>query len=89
MGRDGHHRCRTRAIALIREKPLAISGEVILFQEHYFPVRVSTTEVSLDQLTDLERDVYRAHRWWSLEELDSTSEAVSPEELADVIRSQL
>lgn len=74
---------------LTREKPLTVSGKAILFQERYFSVRVAPSTISLDGLAELERDVYRAHRWWSLDELDATSEAVFPEGLADVIRSNL
>jgi 8-oxo-dGTP diphosphatase len=69
------------------EKSLMTSNGEVLFRQRYFPVRVTATMVSLDAHTDLERRVYRDHRWWRLDELETTVEAVFPDGLAVIVRS--
>lgn len=58
--------------------------------EHYFLVRVTEhsagnradVAISTDGFTDLERETVLDHRWWTVEELQETSETIYPVELA-------
>ena len=72
---------------LEREKALAVEGEVVLFRERYFLARAASCAIRLDGHTELERRVYREHRWWNVAELAATEEVVFPEGLADLVRS--
>ena len=67
----------------LREQVLRFPfGELMLFHERFFPVRVEGVEVSIDGLHGIEADAYAAHRWWTLDELRSTDEVVFPERFA-------
>jgi 8-oxo-dGTP pyrophosphatase MutT (NUDIX family) len=52
----------------------------------YFALRTETFEPSTDTLTDLEREIHAACRWWPADELESTDELVIPSGLAGVVR---
>jgi 8-oxo-dGTP pyrophosphatase MutT (NUDIX family) len=60
-------------------------GEYVNAEEHFFLVRVSDRSLSRDHWTTVEREVIAEHRWWSVEELRSTSEAVFPETLVSIL----
>ncbi len=61
-----------------RERELYIRGEKVLSHERYFLTDINTNEVSLDNLSREERQVYRDHRWWSLEEMRRSNETFLP-----------
>lgn len=67
------------------DNPLLIRGQPVLFRQRSFVVRVPTSVVSLAGLSDYERETLRAHRWWTLAELESTTESVYPEGLVEVV----
>ena len=46
--------------------------------ERFFLVRTATTDLDASNWTDVEKDVMRAHRWWTVSELLSTAETVFP-----------
>jgi 8-oxo-dGTP pyrophosphatase MutT (NUDIX family) len=52
----------------------------------YFALRTETFEPSTDALTDLEREIHAAYRWWHPDELERTDELVIPNGLAGVVR---
>ncbi len=58
-------------------------GEEVLSDERLFLVRVpaSAPALSRDGWTSLERQVMRAHRWWTRDELLTTGETVFPDDL--------
>ena len=63
-------------------------GTPIRQEEHYFLLRIALGEVALGYEV---REAHRhegilATRWWSLEDLDTTSEQVFPEDLAQRLR---
>jgi 8-oxo-dGTP pyrophosphatase MutT (NUDIX family) len=66
---------------LERDKLLRHNGRDVIFRERYFRVRASTDAVLLDGLSDLERSVYREHRWWPRDELVASGERFFPEDL--------
>ena len=62
-------------------------GEHVIAEERFFPVRVAGRTLSRAHWTPLEKEVMADHRWWSVEELRSTSEVVFPENLASLLAS--
>ena len=65
-----------------RRKTLVLSDERVRFDERHFLVRVSGFELSGENPDELEREMILRHRWWSLEELKSSSQTIYPENLA-------
>lgn len=60
----------------------------IRFRIRFYLARVSG-DVSLDGLDAIERSVYRDHRWWTIDELDATTEAIYPTHIAALLRTTL
>jgi 8-oxo-dGTP diphosphatase len=58
----------------------------VLLQHRYYLVRVPTGDVSLDGFQAIEQAAYRSHRWWTLPDLETTTEMVFPETLAEMVR---
>ena len=77
--------CALGPCLMEREKLLLVAGAEVLVQEQYFLTRVAETEISLAGFTELEQQVYRDHRWWTLAELEQTTETFFPEELTAVL----
>jgi ADP-ribose pyrophosphatase YjhB (NUDIX family) len=69
---------------LLRER-----DDDILFQTSFFVARTELIDISLAGMNAQEHDAHREHRWWSLDELDHTAEAVFPEDLADILRGAI
>ena len=63
-------------------------GTPIRQEEHYFLLRIAPWEMVLGhELREAHRhEGILATRWWSLEDIDSTSEQVFPEDLAQRLR---
>jgi 8-oxo-dGTP pyrophosphatase MutT (NUDIX family) len=68
-----------------REKVLHFPDGPLLFHERYYVVRAPSAAVRIENMEGGERRVYREHRWWSLEELRTIGETVSPEGFADLL----
>lgn len=62
-------------------------GESVMAEERFFLVRVTAPSVSRDHWTPIEKEVITDYRWWSVEELTSTSEVVYPERLVAILAS--
>jgi 8-oxo-dGTP diphosphatase len=62
-----------------------LDGEYVLAQERFFLIRATAQTISRDHWTPLETEVMVDHRWWSVEELTSTSEVVYPETLVTIL----
>ena len=62
-------------------------GEYVMAEECFFLVRVTDRSLSRDRWTPMEIEAMTDHRWWSVEELTSTSEAVFPETLVAILAS--
>jgi 8-oxo-dGTP pyrophosphatase MutT (NUDIX family) len=58
------------------------------YRQHqsYYVLRVSSWDVPVADLPPDEEHYIHEHRWWSLAELDATTELVYPPELADTLR---
>jgi 8-oxo-dGTP pyrophosphatase MutT (NUDIX family) len=63
------------------------NGENVIAEERFFLVRVADQSLSRDHWTPMEIAVMADHRWWSVEELTSTSEAMFPETLVTILAS--
>jgi 8-oxo-dGTP pyrophosphatase MutT (NUDIX family) len=58
--------------------------------DHYFAGRVGAESRPLGSVAAMhESDGIRGHRWWTLDELDATTEDVYPPGLADLVRRLL
>ena len=62
-------------------------GEYVMAEEHFFLVRVAGQSLSRDHWSPIEIEVITDHRWWSIEELTSTTEVVFPETLVAILAS--
>jgi 8-oxo-dGTP diphosphatase len=62
-------------------------GEYVMAEERFFLVRVTEQSLSRDNWTHIENEVMTDHRWWSVEELTSSVEAVFPETLVAILGS--
>ena len=54
--------------------------------EDYYVLRVGKVQVSLANLDDIERGTVTGYRWWSRQELATTTEAFFPAELPELLR---
>ena len=55
-------------------------------EEEYFLFRVSSCEVSLDGMDDVEKQTVTGYRWLSAPELESLAEPFGPPELPRLLR---
>lgn len=58
-------------------------------REMWFFSRVPNFEVDTTGFTELENEVIREHRWWSLKELEKTDDVLTPRSLAPLLRGIL
>lgn len=68
-----------------RETEFLFDGQFIHQHEEYFYVVVPTFVVSAAEWTDLEKRYLIESRWWSLDELERTTETVYPVELGQLL----
>jgi 8-oxo-dGTP pyrophosphatase MutT (NUDIX family) len=64
-------------------------GDIFHAHTRYYVGRVNSAAVSLANLSDQEREVHRAFRWWSLAELQATAETIVPLGLPDLLADLL
>ncbi|MBB5631824.1 8-oxo-dGTP pyrophosphatase MutT (NUDIX family) [Cryobacterium mesophilum] len=57
--------------------------------EQFFVARVNEFVIDPHGWTDLEKRSMLESRWWSLDELESTTETINPEALAELVRVQI
>lgn len=62
-------------------------GEKVLAVERYFVVRVDSDQLSRDGWTADEARVMTEHKWWSVAELQETTETVWPERLIEMLNN--
>jgi TDG/mug DNA glycosylase family protein len=70
-----------------REHVLPLGHRIVRQHERFYLVRVERHEVAPE--IDLFAENVRGHRWWTLNELETTPERVSPRGLATHVRSLL
>ena len=58
-------------------------------RETWFFARVPTFDIDTPGFTDQERKILQEHRWWTLSELEITTEVLTPRDLAQLLRGLL
>jgi len=76
-------------IARLTPQFVTVEGEPVQADERYFLVRIDHPVIDTCRHTALEQQVMTSHRWFTLTELADWPEAVFPQELAAIIRSQI
>lgn len=72
-------------IVWIRELVLPVEGEPRRLIEHYFLARAPHETLTSDNWTELERQVVKAARWWTPQEIAASEETIFPEGLGDML----
>ena len=67
--------------------PFTFRGRRIVQDEWYLAASVPTAHVGTGRHGDGERRAVEAHRWWSLDELAASGEAVFPPGLDELVRA--
>ena len=79
-----------RADHFFRSGAPALPGEAAADLVHqfetFFLARVDSDAVSTEGFDSFEADITLGHRWWTLDELEATSEAVYPRGFAGLLR---
>ena len=58
-------------------------------RETWFFARVPTFDIDTSGFTDAEREIVQEHRWWTLPELENTTDVLTPRDLAKLLRGLL
>ncbi|MDP1712661.1 MAG: NUDIX domain-containing protein [Candidatus Nanopelagicaceae bacterium] len=69
-----------------RQHKYTFNGKRHHVNEKWFFARVSAFEVDTSALFGLERVAFLGHRWWAQSALDTTSEIMTPRQLASLYR---
>ena len=59
------------------------------WRSRYFLTRVADLNVDVRNMEKGEREALRGHRWWSLSEIEASSQTFSPPRLAELLRPLL
>ena len=69
-----------------REAPLTLlSGETVLFKEHYFVARCAGGEPCRDGWEEHETSLVQDIRWWTLAEIRSSPDPIYPPDLGQLL----
>lgn len=69
----------------VREHSWMWGDRPVHTMEHYFFARVDHFEPRPQQLEDYEAELFRGHRWWSVDELRNCEELIVPRKLAKLL----
>lgn len=58
-------------------------------RETWFFARVPTFDIDTSGFTDVEREILQEHRWWTLPELETSTDVLTPRDLATLLRNLL
>ncbi len=81
----GHTRVRFGPAVWCSEQVLSFHGEPTLFKETYVVAHADSETLDPAGWTELEREMIRDWRWWSLKEITATAEVIFPWGLADLL----
>jgi ADP-ribose pyrophosphatase YjhB (NUDIX family) len=65
----------------IRDIHLFVHQKETRFIEYYYVARVQGKQISTDHFTEVEKETYQAHHWWSVDEIMNTQELIFPKQL--------
>ena len=74
-----------RPVAMCRGE-WVFRGQPLFSVDSFFAWRTERFEPSTERWEPLERELHAAWRWWTVEDLDTTNEAVLPGRLAHLVR---
>lgn len=57
---------------------ITFKGEPVKTLERFFPVRSPTSDLGATNWTEIEKEVMRSHRWWTVPELIAAKETIFP-----------
>lgn len=69
------------------EKKRTVFKEIMLFKEHFFVAHTNRSIITTAHCTHEEKTDLLSYKWWSLEELQTTTELVYPENLIPLIKA--
>jgi 8-oxo-dGTP pyrophosphatase MutT (NUDIX family) len=64
-------------------------GGKIEARESFFIARTQTFKVTHENVDEYERAMFKAHRWWAVDEIAASSEYFAPRELASLLQALL
>jgi ADP-ribose pyrophosphatase YjhB (NUDIX family) len=85
----GHAEAEFGPVVWRRLHDMVVEGEERRLVEHYFIARIGHEGLSDHGWTAFERQVVKTMRWWSVEEIAASDEAIYPGGLADHLRKLL
>jgi 8-oxo-dGTP pyrophosphatase MutT (NUDIX family) len=68
---------------------LTFKGEATRTLERFFLVRSPTTALDVTNWTDLEREIMRTHRWWTVLELIAAKDTIFPPRFGYLVEQYL
>ena len=92
----GRRRRRRRELGAPADLGEPVWGEVTEFpfdgrryrqEQEFFVLRVPVVEIDTGGFNEIERASVDGHRWWTIGELETTSERCYPAGLADLLRT--
>lgn len=80
----GLHECRIGPLIWLREHvfPLPGSGRLLRQRERYYLVRVNIHQVDVTGWDEFERKFLGEHRWWTIDEVNTSNDEFVPRGLA-------
>lgn len=72
-----------------RRHVVSFNGTVTDLRESWFLARVTAFDIDTSRFTNDERHVIQEHRWWTVAELASTPDLLTPRDLAELLRKLL
>ncbi len=72
-------------VVLERDAAFRLAGVDYAQSEQFFLARISAHDVDTAGFSDFERRFVLDHRWWTVEQLRTTTETVYPEGLAELL----
>jgi len=72
-----------------REHVVAIKGQLYEQHERLYFARVPHFDAAATHLEEVEREFFEELRWWSLAELNATTEELAPRSLPELLRALL
>jgi 8-oxo-dGTP pyrophosphatase MutT (NUDIX family) len=74
-------------VVAVRDVTFEFLGQTYEQREHLYRVIVDRFDVDSSRWTEIERAAMVEHRWWTPDELRSTSEVFYPNNLVDLVRT--
>lgn len=81
----GHAQVDLGPVVWIREHVLIVEGEPRRLVEHYFMATAFHEDLVDHHWTELERQVVKAMRWWTPQEIAGSDETIFPEGLGGLL----